>query len=272
MVIQGNSTSYSPEAGLRWEWQLQTTMERLSLNPGDISTAGWSPDLTDEQVVPNVQGPTANNPWYYLTTLDGHVSDGTTQPTGWTIVDTRAPRLPGNDHRGRDERARSASVTPSTGLTASHPTNPASKDRNGHTIDPWTFMYAIEAELTLTNSVKADNPIGISFSGADQAVISITSNQPVILAGNIANPHGDTTITAPSITQNASATLTSNNLTLNATGRRRHLGPAAKRQPDGGRCAERPGRQPGRVPQPGLRGAPRHGRLPALPARPATSS
>ena len=82
----------------------------------------------------------------------------------------------------------------------------------GHTTSP------LRRELTLTDSVKADNPIGIDFSGSAQADVNITSDAPVILAGNIANPAGDTTITAPSITQTASATITSNNLTLDATG------------------------------------------------------
>ena len=98
----GNTSSYTPETGLRWEWQLQTTMQRLGLVPGDITTAGWSPDLTD---VPGVNN--AANPWYYLNTPNGNVQDGTIQPTGWTILDTNdtGTEFHGNDERGRDERA-----------------------------------------------------------------------------------------------------------------------------------------------------------------------
>ncbi len=92
------------------------------------------------------------------------------------------------------------------------------KDDNGNTLDPWAFYFPLDVELTLTESVKADNPIGIDFSGPDQATVTITSDTPVILAGNIANSSGDTTITAPSITQEPSATITTNNLTLSATG------------------------------------------------------
>ncbi len=209
-VIQGNSTSYTPEAGLRWEWQLQTTMQQPNLYPGSSSSAGWGFDLTD------VNGLTANNPWYYLTTPNGSVYDGTSQPTGWAVV---APGLPAF------QETISGAVTNSTSLTIFYhdghygfaQTNPSQSDSSG-TIDPWTYLYALQAELTLTESVRADNPFGIDFSGPSQASINITSDTPVILGGNIANPAGSTTISAPSITQSASATLTSDNLTLTSNG------------------------------------------------------
>jgi hypothetical protein len=210
----GNTSSYTPETGLRWEWQLQTTMQRLGLVPGNITTAGWSPDLTD---VPGVNNP--DNPWYYLNTQDGNAQQGTIQPTGWTIVDP-------TDENTEFLETMSGAVTDVLapvghafdGAHGFATTNPPSKDPNGHEIDPWTFMYALEAELTLTSSVKADNPIGISFSSGTLAAINITSSQPVVLAGNIADPQGDTTISATSITQSSSASLTSNNLTFTATG------------------------------------------------------
>ena len=96
----------------------------------------------------------------------------------------------------------------------------ATYSEDGTTYGPfWTYIYATQAELTLTESVKADNPIGIDFSGPSQATVNITSPYaPVILAGNIANPAGATTITAARITQTESATITSKNLTLDATG------------------------------------------------------
>ncbi len=84
---------------------------------------------------------------------------------------------------------------------------------------PWVYYYAADAYLTLTDSVAADNPISISFSGAPQGSVTITSNAAVTLAGNIVNPNGTTTITAPSITEDSTAsTLTSHNLNLVVTG------------------------------------------------------
>ena len=50
------------------------------------------------------------------------------------------------------------------------PTDPAiaappGDPKAGQLEDPWVYYFATLAELTLTNSVKADNPIGIHFSG-----------------------------------------------------------------------------------------------------------
>ncbi len=98
------------------------------------------------------------------------------------------------------------------------PASPSFSDSSG-VVDPWIYSYFDSASLTLTNSVKADNPIGIDFSGLTSGVVTINSNSPVILSGNVINPDGTTTITAQgSITNLANATLDSNDLTLKATG------------------------------------------------------
>jgi hypothetical protein len=214
-VISGNQTSYSPYSGVRWEWQLQTTIERPQLNPGDISTAAWSFDIAvkDNSAHQNL----SQNPWYYLTTLDGHIQqDSTTNPTGFIVLGT--PGEP--DFQETISGAVTAFYIPplQPDFTIDYHdmhygfVPPAS----GGSVDPWTYFYPTQAELTLTDSVKADNMIGIQFSGASRAAINITSGTPVILEGNIANPLGDTSISALSISQTSSATITSNNLTLDS--------------------------------------------------------
>ncbi len=90
---------------------------------------------------------------------------------------------------------------------------------SGGVVDPWYYSYFDSASITLTNSVKADNSIGINFSGSTSGSVTINSNAPVILSGDIVNPNGNTTITAQgSITNVAGGSLDSNNLTLQATG------------------------------------------------------
>jgi hypothetical protein len=223
-VIAGNQINYAPVSGLRWEWQLQTTLMQHHLQPGNISTAGWSFDTADVNN-PGGQQNLQHNPWYYLTVPNGDISDSTTSPTGWTVI---APGLPDF------EETISGTVTGSQQLTIDYhdghfgfaPTNPPSSDPSGE-VDPWTYFYATKAELTLTDSVKADNPIGTNFTGPVTATVSITSNTPVILEGNIANPLGGTTISAPSITQSSSATITSGNLTLQ-TGLAGNIGTASQ--------------------------------------------
>ncbi len=215
-VIQGNSTSYSPEAGLRWESQLQTDLTR-TVTPN--SGTGESPFSETPWAYTAVSGNPENDPWYYLTSQNGDISDASSQPAGWTVDDAGLPAF---------EETISGNVlnwvmadyiyhNHDYGFAPTDPAVPAppGDPKAGQLEDPWAYYFATEVELTLTESVKADNPIGIDFSGPAQATISITSDTPVILAGNIANPLGDTTITAPSITQEPAATITTNNLTLN---------------------------------------------------------
>ena len=61
-VIQGSSTSYAPEAGLRWQWKLQTTLARSSV-PGGLGPWGFASSLVDGEN-------NNNNPWYYLDAND----------------------------------------------------------------------------------------------------------------------------------------------------------------------------------------------------------
>jgi hypothetical protein len=236
-VISGQEASYSPASGLRWQWQLQTTIQQPGnifhpFTPGTVSTAGWAFDTQgvenpgDENHPGGLQN-LDQNPWYYLKVQDGDINDGTTTPTGWTVL---APELHDYDF----EETISGTVTGFRQLTVHYhdghfgfaPTNPPFSDSRGE-VDPWTYIYATRAELTLTNSVKADNPIGINFAGPTQATVTITSSTPVTLEGNIANPLGDTTISAPSITQDSSATITSNTLTLD-TGLAGNVGTASQ--------------------------------------------
>ncbi len=100
------------------------------------------------------------------------------------------------------------------------PTKPAVKNSSGKDLDPWAYYYPTRVKLTLTDAIEADYPIAINFAGAAQGSVNIDSpNAPVILAGNIANPNGTTTITASSITDSsASASITSHNLTLTSSG------------------------------------------------------
>ncbi len=65
-VINGNSTSYSPLAGLRWQWQLQATLTRtvapnIPVNPQFFEETPWifASNAVDGET-------NDNNPWYYL--------------------------------------------------------------------------------------------------------------------------------------------------------------------------------------------------------------
>ncbi len=59
-VIPGSSTSYAPLAGLRWQWQLQTTLTRSATEDGTgLTPWGFASSSVDGET-------NDNNPWYYL--------------------------------------------------------------------------------------------------------------------------------------------------------------------------------------------------------------
>jgi filamentous hemagglutinin family protein len=60
----------------------------------------------------------------------------------------------------------------------------------------WYQDIATGATITLTNTVKASNPIGILFVGGSDGSVRVTSNATVIINGVITNYAGTTAITA----------------------------------------------------------------------------
>ena len=59
----------------------------------------------------------------------------------------------------------------------------------------WYQDIATQATLTLTNTVKASNPINVQFVGGSSGLVSITSNASVQVNGTITNYNGSTAIT-----------------------------------------------------------------------------
>ena len=97
--------------------------------------------------------------------------------------------------------------------------SPAVDDPNDGNLveDPWNYVFPTSIGLTLTSSVKADNPIALDFANGTPGSVTINSNAPVYFSGAVGT-NGDATITAQGdITQAAAATIQTNNLTLDAS-------------------------------------------------------
>jgi hypothetical protein len=87
----------------------------------------------------------------------------------------------------------------------------------------WEYRYFEDAQINLTSSVKADYTFHINFQGNASGQVNINSASNVLLGGNIYNPTGSTSILATqgsggSIIGSASGGITTNGLTLKATG------------------------------------------------------
>ena len=174
----------------------------------------------------------ANDPWVYLDSFGNPtpVVQGVSSPTGSIVYD---PSLESDDFYESITGSAFASYTQPVNYHDGHygfaPASPSFSDSGGD-VDPWFYSYFDSASITLTSSVKADNSIGINFSGLTSGSVTINSNAPVILSGDVVNPDGNTTITAQgSIANLASGSLESHNLTLNGDGGQQHGSSCARR-------------------------------------------
>lgn len=89
----------------------------------------------------------------------------------------------------------------------------------------WYQQIYDHLTLTLTNTVKASNPINIQFSGGGASTVNVSSNSGIVINGPINNLSGSTTVIATgansAITSGANATnpmISGKNVTLQADG------------------------------------------------------
>ena len=235
-TVSGTSASYDPEAGARWTWEDTASLYRTQttlFSSEDVPTLAYNGDtstLPSDWLSAWGWGTPGNpntnqNPWTVsnagVSTTSG-ISDDTalsetisgTVPAGTlpTSIPSYTSQPPVTSY---NENSSVASWTPfeynnnfgfnNFGSGTSH--------KNW-----WNYYWPLQASLTLTNSVKADYPIAIDFSGASASgTVNITSNAPVYLAGTITQDVGQTSITAQgSITQASGASIEAKNLTLTA--------------------------------------------------------
>lgn len=223
LQLAGNSTTYSPVAGARYEWALQADMTR---NFTDFTSffSGTGPNW--------VFSGNQNNPWSYvqaayLSSLPyGYELPTSSTPQGTVIVDRSntsafSSTIQGGANLqwlgwGHYHGCDSASA----GDCHYGFTQTGCCDSNGSSYADWYYYYATSAWLRLVNSAKADYPFAISFSGNANAYVNISSNAAVNVGANITNPNGSTSITTTSggITQTNGATILTTNLNLNSAG------------------------------------------------------
>ncbi|RXT36005.1 hypothetical protein B5U99_17715 [Bosea sp. Tri-54] len=227
--ISGDTTSYNPVTGTRYEWTQQAILQKEGLteanrNQRDIPGVYWRFDSG-----------TSGNPWVYVDAQSPSTNPG--QDWGyWWSRSAQAPSATTVSGRlTNDTSLTNVGLTQEiTGGQLDFIHNSASYGGcNGQAINhcdrdfvaqpgasqaQWAYNYVTRAFVQVTASVKADNPFAVSFAGNAAGRVSITSNSSVIQQGNIVNPSGTTTIVASggSFTQVANATILSNNLTLTA--------------------------------------------------------
>ncbi|KJC41165.1 leukotoxin LktA family filamentous adhesin [Bradyrhizobium sp. LTSP857] len=71
--------------------------------------------------------------------------------------------------------------------------------------------------LTLTNTVKASNPINIQFNGGGTSTVAVTSNSGIVINGPINNLQGTTSVTATGANSAITVGANANNPTISGT-------------------------------------------------------
>jgi hypothetical protein len=226
--VSGDTTSYTPVAGTRYEWTQQALLEKVGLTVANRNQR----DVVSYWVY---NSGTSSNPWVYVDAQSPSTNPGA-DPRYWWSRSAQAPsatavsgRLTNNlglTHVGLAQEITGGHldfINNSASYGGCQGGSPNYCDRGfvgqpGASQAVWDYNYATSAFVQVTASVKADNPFGISFAGNAAGRVNITSNGSVLQNGTIVNPSGTTTIVASggSITQTNNATILSNNLNLTA--------------------------------------------------------
>jgi len=213
-----STVTYSPLENLRYEWKMTAELTR------EVPSSGWVTPGSWKWVIDPTTTLSAINPWTYAPASSS--LQGTTSTTPLKVGDRSAfqqiqhtdvtkyawwtANYEGDNHLGH--------LDPKNGgLPLSSTPNHFSSPAEGFSPDHFFFPTAIT--LTMTNSVKADNPIPISFFGGSKGSIGVTSSRAsVTLDGALTNPDGKTTLSAASVDATTKGKLSANQLVLSADG------------------------------------------------------
>jgi hypothetical protein len=245
----GQSFSYSPQSGTRWEWaKMAFLAQDVSNIPANAGAWFW----TDPSFVGLTQP--VSDPWYWVDTVDPLSAVAGSKGTLFSFNGSNLNQIPDNRGLGvfsgsypttilTKDPGRAGiltfgnnpfapnfteTITGGVGLGAKMITNADCMWRNdkhcyswnGNFNTDWSFDYLGRAFVKVTVSVKADNPIGIDFGGPAAGLVSIISSAPVTINGMITNPNGTTTITSifGGITSSFAGSIKTSNLNLSAGG------------------------------------------------------
>gem|GEM_PF-3223135 len=197
----GQSASYQPASDLRWQWVNYATITR-TITYGASSLWNWN--------TPNVSASDlTTDPWMYVTS----------QSTG-----TDGSRLTYNASAGGYlTRIPTGTVVTQAGgegfrqTITGHITDSQFLSVTSSAIGNRRYEFVTDGWLKMTNSVKADNPFGVSFN-VTAGLVDITSAGLVSLLGRIVNPQGATHLQAAGLKTVTATAIESGDLTITAPG------------------------------------------------------
>ncbi|MGH2930420.1 MAG: hypothetical protein ACRDL8_19605, partial [Solirubrobacteraceae bacterium] len=213
--------------GLRWDWILTATLGRTVTQVSSFGFTAGDWGFTNDAA--------PNQPWSYQ---GQYGADAGTTPTGWLVDDpisgdpafTESITGSANPYDGTSGGVGylGCSNQGSSSVQYGNNCHYGFKENNCTSYDSkgnptqrscWTYYYPESATLRLSMSARADNPIGIDFSGSATGSIVVNSDAPVQIGDQIINPQGSLTINAVgAITAGSGGLIESNSVSLSTGG------------------------------------------------------
>ncbi|MES2789351.1 MAG: hypothetical protein V4719_07000 [Planctomycetota bacterium] len=228
-TVTGSTASYAPQPGARWVWENTAQLMRTQNNPLSDDLYTKSPTISDNWISDwsfvDPSGPQMGK--WALGTGQVQFTSGqediallstiTSTATSSSLPVSIPATVPNRDQQYTNF-GDLASFTPYQYQSNTH--NYYNFDRTDDHHNYWAYYWPLSANLTQTNSLKADYSFGVDFAAGKHGGVNITSNAPIFLVGAVATGNASTTIvtTQGSIQASPGASITSASLTLDATG------------------------------------------------------
>lgn len=192
-----STAQYDPKSGIRYQWSQTASLFR-NVNHTDSSFA--------------VSDWVWRNPANFWSVADGNVVDGNGNKTVYQ-----------RDINGSFSNINGVGVAyhgcgDGIGSNCNWDFTASAYD-SGTLYGGWLYNFPTSANITVTQSVKADNPFNISFVGNSTGSITATSNASLVVGGKISSPVGTTTLTTGgNLTSLSGSSVYAHDLVLSAAG------------------------------------------------------
>ena len=178
-----SSATYTPDANVRYGWSQQASLKReVSRDADSFYVSDW---------VWNYPSGQPNDPWNVGSgsLFYGNGTEGVyEQDISGSVGDFYSI---GVNYHGCD-----GGIGSNCNWSFKASDQYDSGDRAGEYYAQWGYRFARSAQLTISHSVKADNPFQIAFIGNATGLIDATTTNDLYVGGRLNNPGGSTVLTA----------------------------------------------------------------------------
>ncbi|KKN78394.1 hypothetical protein LCGC14_0350420 [marine sediment metagenome] len=178
-----SSATYTPDANVRYRWSQQASLKReVSSDADSFYVSDWAWNYPSGQ--PNDPWNVGSGSLYYGNGTEGVYE----QDISGSVGDFYRFRV---NYHGCD-----SGIGSNCHWDFKASGQYASGDSAGQYYAQWGYNFARSAQLTVSHSVKADNPFQIAFIGNATGLIDATTTNDLYVGGRLNNPGGSTVLAA----------------------------------------------------------------------------